>query len=566
MNETLLNRTSVNPVNFGKVGALPVDGLVYAQPLVLTGVQTPSGGTRDLVFVATENDSVFAFDINTLSTTPVWQRTFLGDALSPCPSAPCTTPTVLDVGAPNVTPQVGITATPVIDATHGVIYVTAMTKENGAFYWRMHALNVATGAEMAGSPVLIDAAYPGKGNGVSADGLIHFDAVRQLSRAGLVLSNGTVFVAFTSFNNQEPTHGWLYAYNATSLANVGVWMTTPNSGDGTIWQSGGAPAVDSTGSLYFATGNGDPAYNSGPADLADSIMRVTLGAQGLSLADYFTPYNRLALATGDVDVGSGGVLVLPDQPGPYPHLLVGGGKQGTIYLLNRDNLGQFNAAAGATSDSQIVQELVGDLPGGKNYGAGLYGTPSYYQGKIFMAAAGDYLRSIPLQNGQLNWSGMSRANARVVIRGATASISANGTQDGIVWYLDASAYTYSWVSGAYPPTLTNGPAVLYAYSTDNLSTPLYSSNMVSADAAGFAVKFAVPTIADGKVFVGPIPSSRFTACALFTDYSKAEASAAMKQFVVTFWHTASDAFSASPWLSWTLPVPKWPPSPTASAT
>lgn len=566
LNETTLNRSNVNASSFGLIGRLPVDGQVYAQPLVANGIITQNGQpAKNLVFVATENDSVYAYDITdpgslTANTSapmvPVWQKSFMNDcnssggncsavdALKRHLMAPKKTKaqkaqiTPIQVNAPNISPEIGITATPVIDPNSNTIYVTAMSQENGVMYWKLHALSLATGNERAGSPVVITGTYKGIGLGSSGD-VVTFSPINQLSRAGLVLNNGIVTVAFTSFDDNEPDHGWVFSYDAATLGLAGVWMTTPNSGDGTIWQAGGAPAVDSDGSLIFATGNGDPNFaQMNPPDLADSVIKIKMGspdftspdlAYPLLPADFFTPYNHAALATGDVDLGSGGVLLLPtgdnnDIMGTTSNLLVAGGKQGTLYLLNRDNLGGLST--GTTGDNNVVDELIGDIPGGKNYGPGIYGTPSYYNGKIYLVAASDSLRSIPITNGKFNWAGTQAAATqyKLALRGATASISATGpaTSDSIIWYIDASAYTYSWVQGQYPPTKTDGSALLYAFSTDDLSKPLYVSpwtqvtsfgqapemqnndNCISVitNAAGCAVKFAVPTVQNGLVFVG----------------------------------------------------------------
>ena len=421
-----------------------------------------------------------------------------GDADWTCPNPPCTVPTAIDTGMPNISPNVGITATPVIDQTNGIIYITAFTKENGLFYWRLHALNLATGAELSGSPALINGAVPGTGEGADPSGLIYFNPIMHLSRSGLVLNNGQVLVAFSSMDDQTPTHGWVFAFNASNLTQTAAFMTSATSGEDNIWMAGGAPAVDASGNIYFSTSNGDPAYD-GTTSLQTSVVKISLNtSSGFTLQDYFTPFDYKTLTDNDVEIGSGAVLLLPDQPGAYPHLAVAGGKQGTIYLLNRDNLGKLSTQ---NNDPQIVQELYDVLPGGQDCCSGLYGSMAYFDNKIFMVGSGDYLRSVPISDGLLDWASTSTSTIQDKVRGASPSISANGSSNGIVWYLDASAYTYSWSSG-YPQTVTNGPAILHAFSTDSLTTPLYSSNSVAGDAAGDAVKFAVPTVVAGKVFVG----------------------------------------------------------------
>ena len=503
LNETILTRSNVNASTFGKIGALPVDGVVYAQPLYVPNVNI-SGTVHNIVYVATENDSVYAYDADTLSTTPLWQRVLTGDSLWTCPFPPCSVPTAVQMGFPNISPIVGITATPVIDQANGVIYVTAFTLENTFFRWRLHALSLATGAEMPGSPVTIDGDYPGTGEGANNDGLIYFNTSHHLSRSGLVLNNGLVYIAFSSMDDQTPTHGWLFAFDAATLLPVSTYMTSPNTGEDNIWMAGTAMAVDSNGSMYFSTSNGDPAYNAVAGDLATSVVKLAFGQDGFQLQDYFTPYNHQTLTDLDVEVGSGGVTLLPDQAGAHVHEMVVAGKQGTIYLLDRDNLGKITTAANPTSDPQIVQEFQGILPGGTSDGNGVYGAMAYYKNNLYVVGSGDFLRSIPISNGLLDWASMKQSNVKDTVRGATPSISANGNSNGIVWYMDASAYTYSWNPsvGGYPTIRTNGPVILYAFSTDDVTAPLYSSNSVSSDAAGDAVKFAVPTVVAGKVFVG----------------------------------------------------------------
>lgn len=595
LNETILTPQNVNSANFGKVAALPVDGLVYAQPLVVNGV-TVGAKALNLVIVATENDSVYAYDVtggasglfNSPHPTPVWQSHFLASCSS-YPEAPssCTTANPVDVNAPNVSPAVGITATPVIDPVTQTIYVTAMTKEILAgsaapqFYWRLHALSLIDGSERPGSPIVITATYPGAGYGaVTPSGetcptptnatsnpnncTITFSPVNQLSRAGLVFNNGVVQIAFTSFDDNEPTHGWVFAYkgvgyngNPTNSAQcvagangqcqlstlssnpVGVWMSTPNTGDGTIWQAGGAPAMDAAGNLYFATGNGDPnttfADFANPPDFADSVIKLTLGNNGLgnasnpnsayTVSDSFTPYNHAKLAEGDVDLGSGGVLLIPTAQSGV-NLLIAGGKQGSIYVMNQQKLGGFSTTL-QSEEASIVQELVSDIAGGKNYGPGIYGTMSYYgaNNTVYVIPNAQDLTAIPVVNGQLSWSQHTSSGVVLKQRGAMATITDSPTGgNGIVWYIDPSAYTYTWVNGMVPPTLSNGSAVLYAFDADPSkwsNGPLYSSpaNVVAtpsangnitadvcaqsgSSAAGCAVKFSVPTVYNGMVFVG----------------------------------------------------------------
>ena len=491
--ENTLNRTNVNPTTFGKIASLPVDGLIYAQPLYVQNVSVPNVGSTNLILVETEHDSVYAFNEGTLSTTPVWKRSFLGDSVLACSN--CTTLSSTDVNAPNIYPEIGITATPVIDTDTMTMYVLALTMENGNYVHKLHALDITTGNEKSGSPVVISGTASGGGFG-SQYGVIDFNPQWQLSRAGLTLANGNLILAFTSFDDQEPSHGWIMTYDPTSLKQLNAMITSPNSGIASIW--GGAPAVDSAGDIYVATSN-DDGNNATILDYGNSIVKLD---SSLDIVDWFQPYNSIALSQADVDVGSGGVLLVPEQSGPNPNLLVSGGKQGVVYVADQGNLGHMMTSAGATSDTNILQEITNLLPVGKSCCAGIYGTPSYYEGKVFIAAAGDYLRSFPIVNGLLSTSTMQTANELIAIRGSTASISSNGlagsSENGIIWVLNASAYQYASTG----KSVTNGPAVLMAYSTDDLSAPLYRSDRVPSDAAGWAVKYAVPTVADGKVFVG----------------------------------------------------------------
>jgi hypothetical protein len=532
LNESILTRTNVNSTSFGKIAAIPLDGQVYAQPLVASGIQM-NGTTKNLVFVATEHDSVYAFDEEAVtagggaSTAPLWQRSFLGDSEFTCPASPCVTLTSQDTLAPNIYPEIGITATPVIDTNAGLIYVVAVDKENGTIAIRLHALSLVDGSEQGST--LIQAAMPAgpaipgvtkAAAGInSTDNMIHFQAQFQLARAGLVLANGNVYIAFSTWNDLEPDHGWLLGYSTQldsntgklSLALASTYMSTPSTGNGSFWMSGGAPAVDDSGNLFAATGNGDYTYLSSATspDLSDSVLKMSPGgASGMELSDYFTPYNWKTLAQGDVDVGSGGVLLLPDSVGSaaHPHLMVAGGKQGSIYLLDRDNLGKLSSSA--TSNTNLVQEDNTLVAGGTNHGPGLYGVPSFYNGNVLFMPAVGVITSVPVTNGTLDIKNAKKAPTTYAEkqRGSTLSISANGTSEGIAWYIDPSAYLYSYnyagPAGGATTVTSDGPGILMAFSTDDLSTPLYQSPSSGADAAGNAVKFSVPTVANGLVFVG----------------------------------------------------------------
>jgi hypothetical protein len=471
LNETLLTPATVNKTGFGRIFTQPVDGYIYAQPLLMNGINIAGKGVHNIVLVATEHNSVYAFDADNnvgSNAAPLWQVNFG----TPVTSA--------EVGSADIEPEIGITGTPVIDPATGTLYVVAKTKEiiggNVSYAQRLHALNISSGAERSGSPVLIQASVPGTGDGTDGLGHVPFNALRENQRPGLVLSNGIVYVAFASHGDNGPYHGWVLGYNAATLALQSVYNTTPNGGLGGIWQAGAAPAVDSAGNLYFVTGNGTfdaaPGFGGGTS-LGDSVIKLYTSG-GLSVLDWFTPFNQDDLSVRDIDLGSGGALVLPDQSGPNPHLLVFASKEGKIYLLNRDNMGHYNAAG----DTQIVQSFLA------NHGA--WSMPAYFNGRIYVQGIYDTLKAYALTSGLLNPSPVMQTGYAFGYPGATPSITANGTASGIVWTIENAT-----------------PAVLHAYNAEDLSSELYSSAMIpERDSAGGGVKFAVPTVANGKVYVG----------------------------------------------------------------
>ncbi len=481
-----VNETNLTPAivstQFGRLFSQSVDGQIYAQPLYLPNVNIPGQGTHNVVYVATEHDSVYAFDADTPSSLPLWQVSFIN------PAAGINTVSTSDVGSSDISPEYGITGTPVIDTQSGTLYAVANTNESGNIVYRLHALDVTSGAEKFAGPVLIQASVLGIGDG-SVGGMISFNAVRHLQRPGLLLMNGIVYIGFGSHSDIDPYHGWLLAYDAHTLQQVGVYNATANGSRGAIWQAGAGLAGDTLGNVYFSTGNGTfDATSSNPADFGDSILKIGLGGGNFSVADYFTPYNQAALATADADLGSGGVLLLPDQPGLFPHLLVQAGEPGTIYLLNRDSLGHYNSAG--NGDPQIVQELQNALGSGNNNAE--FGMPAYWNNNVYFWSSSDVLKAYSLTNGLLSPSPTSNGTISAGVQcGPTPSISANGTSNGIVWALQTDAVS------------TNGPAVLYAFDATNVANVLYSSATNAArDNPGAAVKFTVPTVANGKVYVG----------------------------------------------------------------
>jgi hypothetical protein len=471
--ETTLTPANVNVADFGKLFTDSVDGVVYAQPLVKSGVVVPGQGTLDLVFVATERDSVYAFNADSLGA-PIWHDSFID------PAAGVTTVSDADLNSNSISPEVGITGTPVIDPTTSTLYVVAFTKEvsggSTTYVQRLHALDLATGAEKFGGPVVIQASVPGSGQGGSG-GVVSFDAFHENQRPGLLLDGGVVYIAWASFDDITPYHGWVIGYDAQTLQQVAVFNTTPDGGLGGIWQSGAGPAADAAGNLYFLTGNGT--FDAGAAtppnqDYGDSFVKLSPTPSGLTATGSFTPFNQDTLDARDEDLGSGGPLLLPDQPGPAPHLLVAAGKEGKLYLLNRDNLGGF-----VPSVDHVVQEV-------PQATTSAFDTPAYFNGQVYLAGVGDTLKAFTLAGGLLSTTPSSQSSVAFGYPGATPSISANGTADGIVWVVQRGA-----------------TAILRAYSAADLTTELYDSTQAGTrDQFGEAVKFAVPTVVNGKVFVG----------------------------------------------------------------
>ena len=476
--ETTLTPANVNAASFGKLGQVAVDGQVYAQPLIKTGVTMPNGNTEDLVFVATENDSVYAFDAKTLA--PVWQDSFINPALDVTP-VPSTA-----LGMTAILPEVGITSTPVIDPTSSTIYVVSMTcttLPSGGFSYahQIHALDLATGDEKFGGPVTIQATVAGKGEG-SVHGKVAFNSFRELQRSALLLSGGVVYVAFASYDDLTPFHGWLFGYNAHTLKQTTVLNVTPNGGEAGIWMSGDGPAADAAGRIYLSTGNGT--FSPATGNYGDTVLKLVPTARGLQVADYFTPYNQKSLNAGDEDLGSGGVMLLPNQPGRLPHLMVAAGKQGTLYLINRDNMGHFNSGR-----NMVVQTIPRAM-------TQAFDTPAYFNGTIYCAGAGfptsfttpgnDSLRAFTISGGKIKTT-PKVSPINLGYPGATPSISANGTSNGIVWLVQAFGSS----------------ATLRAYDASDITHELYDSNQAGTrDLCGPAVKFAVPTVANGKVYVG----------------------------------------------------------------
>ncbi|HTC67135.1 MAG TPA: chitobiase/beta-hexosaminidase C-terminal domain-containing protein [Candidatus Acidoferrum sp.] len=489
LNETILTPANVNSNTFGKLFSYAIDGQAYAQPLYVAGVTmgpgtVQAGTTHNVVFVATAHDSVYAFDADSnggSNASPLWKITLLDSAHGAALGA--TTVPDGDIGTDDINPEIGITATPVIDTNTNTLYVVGKTKENGDYFQRLHALDITTGAERSGSPVTLSAQVNGNGNG-SSGGVLRWDAKLENNRAGLLLLNGIVYLAFAAHGDLGPYHGWILAYDAATLQQTDVFCATANGAASGIWMSGAGLAADTinSGRLFVATGNG--AFNAAPPynnsmSYGDDIIRLETSSGAMSVSDQFTAFNQFSLSGGDMDLGSGGVLVLPDQSaGGHTHLMVQAGKEGRIYLVDRDTLGGYNS-----NGDNIVQEITGQI-------GGVWGSPAYWNGHIYFWASNDNLKSFSFSNGVIG-SKTAASSENGGYPGPTPSISSNGNNNGIVWDVLTSAFN------------SGGSAVLLAHNASNVSNTLYSSNRNSnRDNPGRATKFVVPTITNGKVYVG----------------------------------------------------------------
>jgi uncharacterized repeat protein (TIGR03806 family) len=488
-NETILTPANVNTNTFGKIFSYTLDGFVYAQPLIMTNVNIPGKGTHNVVYVVTEHDSVYAFDADNNSganASPLWQTSFLGPNVTTVPSG--------DVESSDITPEIGITSTPVIDPVSGTIYSEVKTLENGTtFVHRLHALDMTTGLERSNfnSPVVIQCTnYLGSGDGDN-DGEnpphVLWNPLREHSRPALTLLNGVVYVSFASHGDNGPYHGWLFGYNATNLSlTPSVYNSTPNGGEGGFWEGGGGPSVDAQGNLYLQTGNGD--FDQITAITSSNNYGMSLikfaTTNGIQMVDFFAPSNAVSLSGQDQDLGSSAPLILPDSAGSvaHPHLVVGGGKTTPIYLVDRDNMGRWNAA----NDNQIVQQWNGGPGGDRDV------TPAFFNNTLYIIDANNNIGAYSITNALFNTTPVETPDGYDNKGGVTPCISANGASNAIMWAI--------YNEGGETPT---DPCILRAYNATNINQELYTSDQLpSRDSAGDAVKFIAPAIANGKVYVG----------------------------------------------------------------
>ena len=479
--EALLMPGNVTSATFGKLNQFPVDGRVDAQPLYLSNVAIPSKGTHDVVYVATEHDSVYAFDA--LTGLRLWNRSLLGSGETPSDPRGCD----------QVSPEIGITSTPVIDRGRGAIYVIAMSRNAaGNYFQRLHALDIATGNELFSGPKTIQATYPGTGDN-SSSGNVVFDPAQYKERAALLLLNGVVYTAWASHCDIRPYTGWVMGYDGATLNQTGVLNITPNGNEGAIWMSGAGMAADDSGNIYLLAGNGtfDATLNANgfpsQGDYGNAFLKLSTSG-GLQVADYFEMSNQSAENAGDVDLGSGGVLVLPDMidsKGNTQQLVVGAGKDQNIYVVSRNSMGKFNSNA-----NNIYQQITGIFPDGSP--AGIYSAPAYFNNTIYFGSVGNPIMAFGVSAAELSSTPTSQTNTSFAYPGATPAISANGTANGILWAVENSSTA----------------AVLHAYNATNLANELYNSNQAGGgrDQFGTGNKFITPTIANGYVYVGTINS------------------------------------------------------------
>lgn len=483
LSETILTPANVNANSFGKLFAETVDGDIYTQPLYVSGLSMPHVGTHNVVFVATEHNSVYAFDAD--NGQLLWHVNLGPSVTTPNPEFGNRYG-----GFNEIAPEVGITGTPVINLSSQTLYVDAFTHESQGYLHRIHALNINTGAERPFSPVVVSATFPGLGVG-GANGQVVFNAEQQLQRCALTIAGGNLYVPYTGYADSDPYHGWILGFNPANLQLLPnyIFNTTPNSttasdgdhaGEAGIWMGGGGLAVDAGGNIFFATGNGsfNALNGSGGTEYGDSFLKLST-VHGLAVADYFTPWDQMYWGDNDLDTGSGGLLVIPDQSGPVPHLMVGGGKPGLLYVINRDQFTAGNNHYNANGITDAVQQTIA-LTGGN------FSTAAYFNKTIYITAANSVPLAFSVANGMLSPEPISAGTRKFPFPGATASVSASGNNNAIVWMVERA-----------------NPATLVAYNANDLSSEIYNSDQSGArDQLPAGVKFAVPTVAGGKVYVG----------------------------------------------------------------
>jgi hypothetical protein len=480
--ETALTPTNVNSSTFGKLFSVTVDGLVNAQPLIAANITMSDGQPHTLLLVATENDSVYAFNADT-SAKAFWQRSLLQSGETAVPYAA--------IGTTDINPVIGIVGTPVLDATTNLLYVVAKSyTASGTFIQRLHAINIQTGAEAPNSPVTINPSIAGNASD-AVNGQLSFNAKMENQRPALALNQGTVWVGWASHGDLPPYHGWLVGYDSSTLAQTYVFNDTPNGKLGGIWMSAGGPAFDSSGNLFVMSGNGD--FSEASNNYSSSALRLTPGTGpngSMTVADYFTPFNQASLSSYDSDFGVSGALLLPDQAGPYPHLLITSDKTSTVYVINRDNMGKYSSTANhvvqsfSGSDHYLKQDFV------------------FFNNTLYVSGDSSPMNAYPFNPTTEQFQTTPSSSTSTIftclgscwVGGSAPTISANGSANAVLWTVDNS------------PALVSGAAVLRAYDASNLSAELYDSTQAASnrDQAANAVKFTTPVVANGHVYVGGV--------------------------------------------------------------
>jgi hypothetical protein len=484
--EYALTPSNVNTGSFGKLFSCKLDGAIYAQPLWVANLRV--GGTmRNVVFAATQHESLYAFDADANPCVQLWTVSLIDGVHGGTTgekSVPSGPGGLVGSGFGDITPEVGVTGTPVIDPTTNTLYVVSksVNSTGTTFYQRLHGVDLFTGNEKlnGNSPVLIAATCPGTGDGGTVD---TFNAQLQNQRPGLALVNGAIYIAWASHEDRSPYYGWVISYDSVTLAQNSVLNVSPNFGYGGIWMGGGAPAVDSNNNLYLLTGNGtfDVTNSSTPNnDYGDSFLKLS---PSLGILGFFTPSNQSLDNANDQDFGSGGAAILVDLPSGTPnHFVIGGGKDGYLYLLNRDSLG-------GSGDTNALQRL--------NFSAAIFATGAFWNNTFYLAGVGGHLSAFPFNttSRMFGITATSQSPGSFGFPGSTPSVSSQGSSNGIVWALDNGNY-------CTPQSRGCGSTVLHAYDAGNLANELWNSSILNGDAAGYAVKFTVPTVANGKVYVG----------------------------------------------------------------
>jgi hypothetical protein len=495
--ESTLTPANVNATQFGKLASFQTNGLIIAQPLYVANLKMSDGTTHNAIIVATEHDSVYAFDADAPGSTPLWERDYVDAANG------VTTMADNFGGRTTLGGEVGITGTPYIDSGLGVLYFVTTLARNGTPEQWLRAVDITSGEDFGPGSTKITASVPGDGRGSAGDE-IPFDPSVQNQRAGLTEAGGAVVVAWGSFSDWGVYHGWLMAFDPATLLMKAVFNPTPQSqsvdaasgpsdygGGGAFWQGGAAPSVDSNGNIYLNAADGSFDADTGGKNYGDTMLKLSLNGSSFQVLDSFTPANADCIDLHDLELGSGGVALLPSDAGSGTALAVAYSKEGRLYLVNRSKLGGFNAGG----DSQIVQEfmvgaqecsdgILGDVAEGPGWNR-LYGNPAYWNENLYAAASNMPLKQYQFQGGMLSASPVAVSSSVYGLRGGNIVVSANGTQNGIAWVYEKSE---------------NSQGILHAYDATNVSQELWNSNMNGGrDGMGTGIGFGTPVVVNGKV-------------------------------------------------------------------